>query len=100
MTRAIELCAPVMVLGRDIYLLQCHLDRNGVASIVLRSMSRVGQVPVKDGSNIGFHAARCHQWIPGNGLARLSGREGASIFSRIENLLFAKTRVLGASRSV
>jgi hypothetical protein len=91
MTRAIEPCAPVMVLGRDVYLLQCRLDRNGVASIVLRSMSRVGQVSVKDGSNLGCHATPRHQWIPGNGLARLSWSEGGSIFSRIENLLFAKT---------
>ena len=42
MTRAIEPCAPVLVAGRDVYLLQCHLDRDGVASIVLRSMPRVG----------------------------------------------------------
>ena len=81
MTRAIEPCAPVMVLGRDVYLLQCHLDRNGVASIVAHSMSRVGQVPIKDRSNFGCHAARRHQWVPGNGLALGSGSGTALIFA-------------------
>jgi hypothetical protein len=67
------------------------LDRNSVASIAARSISRVGQLLVEDELNFGCHAARRHQWVPENGLALLSGSETASVFARIENRVFAKT---------
>jgi hypothetical protein len=37
MTRAIESYARVLVMGRDVHLLQCYLDRNSIASIALAS---------------------------------------------------------------
>ena len=61
MTRVIESCARVLVVGMDAHLLQYDLDGDGVASIVLCSISRVCQVAVKDGSNSGCRVARHYQ---------------------------------------
>jgi hypothetical protein len=85
MTRAIELALRVQVMGEDIHLLQCYLDRNGIVAVVLQPISLAGRVPVKDGSNLGCHVVHRSHIVLGDGSAwgRRSGR--ALIFSQIEN---------------
>ena len=69
LTRAIELMFRVPVAGVDVHSLQCYLDKNGIVTVVSQSLSRVGQVPVKDGSNLGWHVVRRSRIVLGDGLA-------------------------------
>jgi hypothetical protein len=91
MTRANKLVLRVQVMGGDVHLLQCHLDRNGIVPVVSQPISPVSRVLVEDGSNLGCHAPHCHQRIQIDGLAPGKGSGMAVIFCQIENRYFPES---------
>ncbi len=81
----IESVFRVQVVGGDVHLLQYDLDRNGIVAVVSQLIAHVGRVPVKDGSNLGWHVLRRSHIVLVDGLARRMGSGKALIFSQIEN---------------
>jgi len=96
LTRAIELMFRVQVAGVDVHSLQCYLDKNGIVTVVSQSLSRVGQVPVKDGSNLGWHVVRRSRIVLGDGLApRKRSGTASFFFPRSKIAFFQNVHFLG-----
>jgi hypothetical protein len=94
----IELMFRVQVAGVDVHSLQCYLDKNGIVTVVSQSLSRVGQFPVKDGSNLGRHVVRRSRIVLGDGLAPRKRSGTALFFSQIENRFFSEWAFFRPSR--